>query len=178
MGKGRDTPPDELSCGKSNKLGPSPEDTKKQKPKEVIVKKEPVERLTTPKPQPEIIVLDDTPPRASKRSAAKAAGTTAPTIKSEPLELGATAMATPTIEQAASEGGPTKKIKLEPGADIPKEEDDPQLLRLKKEEEQLEEELLQAQRIAELIRRLNDRTAKIAEIEARRTATPGRDQAR
>lgn len=48
------------------------------------------------------------------------------------------------------------------------------LVKLKEEEERLEEEILAAQRVADLIRKRNESKARIAALEAGASATPGR----
>ena len=49
-----------------------------------------------------------------------------------------------------------------------------ELVKLEEEEERLEEELLAAQRVADLIRKRNESKARIAALKARASTTPGR----
>ena len=94
----------------------------------------------------------------------------------------------PTVKPESLEGGPAKKVKLEAGATVAVVDDDVELVKLKEEEERMEEELLAAQRAAEaaqaaaqaaqavtnMVRQRNERKAKIAALEARASATPER----
>ena len=72
----------------------------------------------------------------------------------------------------ALEEGPQKRAKFEPDVAGPSANDDEELLKLKEEEEREMEELLAAQRVQELIRKRNERKAKIAALEARASGTP------
>jgi hypothetical protein len=142
-----------------------------------IIKEEPVETAALPKvkkPQPDIIILDDTPPRVSKRTAANISTSKTPTIKTEPVDFGNVPAAACSSTQSGSGGGISKKAKLEQGTESSGGYENKELVKLKEEEERLEEELLAAQRVADLIRKRNESKARIAALEARASATPGR----
>lgn len=140
-----------------------------------IIKEEHVETAALPKakrPQPDIIILDDTPPRVSKRTAANISTSTTPTIKTEPVDFGNVPPAPCSNTQFGSGGGISKKAKLEQGTEISGGDEEKELVKLKEEEERLEEELLAAQRVADLIQKRNESKARIAALEARASATP------
>ena len=142
-----------------------------------IIKEEPVETATVPKakkPQPDMIILDDTPPRVSKRTAANISTSTTPTIKTEPVDFGNFPAAAYSNTHSGSGGGISKKAKLEQGTEISGGDDEKELVKLKEDEMRLEEELLAAQRVADLIRKRNESKARIAALEARASTTPGR----
>lgn len=142
-----------------------------------IIKEEPVEKVALPKakkPQPDVIILDDTPPRVSKRTAANISTSTTPTIKTEPVDFGNFPAAAYSNTHSGSGGGISKKAKLEQGTEISGGDEEKELVKLKEEEQRLEEELLAAQRVADLIRKRNESKARIAALEARASTTPGR----
>ena len=142
-----------------------------------IIKEEPVETATVPKakkPQPDMIILDDTPPRASKRTAANISTSTTPSIIAEPVNIGNVPAAACSNTQSGSLGKVSKKAKLEQGTGISGGDDEKELVKLKEEEMRLEEELFAAQRVADLIRKRNESKARIAALEARASATTGR----
>ena len=121
--------------------------------------------------QPEVINLLDSPPPSPKRSFANSASGKQVTIKSEPFDFSDTSKraSTYTIDL---EGRGTKKIKLEPGKSSATPSEDPDHLRLNEEDERQEEELLAAQRVAQLLRERNERKARIAAMEqSRRSGT-------
>jgi hypothetical protein len=142
-----------------------------------IIKEEPVETAALPtakKPQPEVILLDDTPPRVSKRTAANISTSTTPTIKTEPVDFGNVPAAACSNTQSGFGGGISKKAKLEQGTEISGGDEENDLVKLEEEEERLEEEILAAQRVADLIRKRNESKARIAALKARASTTPGR----
>ncbi|KAN0102756.1 hypothetical protein V8E51_011069 [Hyaloscypha variabilis] len=142
---------------------------------QTTIKEEPVEAPVFPKSketQPEIIILDDTPPQSSKRKATNVSDIPTPTIKVEPVDLDNVRIMAPLSNLRALEGGPQKRAKFEPDVAGPSANDDEELLKLKEEEEREMEELLAAQRVQELIRKRNERKAKIAALEARASGTP------
>jgi hypothetical protein len=141
------------------------------------IKEKPVETLALPKvkkPQPEIIILDDTPPRGSKRTAANISTSAALISKAEPVDLENVPAAAWSNTLSGSEGGISKKAKLEQGTESRECDENKELLRLKEEDERQEEELQVIQRMAEMLRQRNERKARIAALEARASATPGR----
>lgn len=141
------------------------------------IKEEPVDIPALPKakkPQPEIIIFDDTPPRASKRTAANISTSTAPIIKAEPVDLENFTAAACSTTPSGSEGGISNKVKLEQGTESSVGEEAQELLRLKEEYERQEQELQIMQRMAEMLRQRNERKARIAALEARASATSGR----
>ena len=142
-----------------------------------IIKEEPVEAAALPKAkksQPDIMILDDTPPRVSKRTAANISTSTTPTIKTEPVDFGNVPAAASSTSQSGSGGGISKKAKLKQGTEISGGDEETELVKLKEEEERLEEELLAAQRVADLIRKRNESKARIAALKARTSTTHGR----
>jgi hypothetical protein len=142
-----------------------------------IIKEEHVETAAPPKAkkqQSDIIILDDTPPRVSKRTAANISTSTTPTIKTEPVDFGNVPSAAYSNTQSGPGGGISKKAKLEQGTENRGGDEEKELVKLKEEEERLEEELLAAQWVADLIRKRNESKARIAALEARASATPGR----
>lgn len=145
-------------------------------PPPTTTKKEPVEEIVLARPrklQPEIIILDDTPPRVCKRAAADILKPSASTIKAEPVDNDRALPAISSSIQTTFEGGALKKAKLEANYSVPAIDDDVELVKLKEEEERLEEELFAAQRVADLIRKRNESKARIAALEARSSSTPG-----
>jgi len=141
------------------------------------IKEEPVEGPAFPKikkPQPEIIILDDTPPRPTKRAVTNVSNLPTPTIKAEPIDLDNLPAPTSTSNPANTNGAPAKKIKLEPGVQPIDLDDDQELVRLKEEEVLLDQELQIAQRMAQLIREKKEQKKRIAALEARSSGTPGR----
>jgi hypothetical protein len=168
-------PPDERLLGNSSKTALTLEEpaSNPEPTVEVMVKEEAVEAPNLPMPQPTIIILDDTPPRTRKRSAAGISDLAATTIKAEPVEVDNLSASPMTGTQAAIDGGPAKKIKLEQGAESIGDDEDKELFRLKEEDERQEEELHVIQRMAEMLRQRNERKARIAALEARASATPG-----
>ena len=143
----------------------------------LIIKEEPVETAALPKAkksQPDIIILDETPPRVSKRTAANISTSTTPTIKEEPVDIGNFPAAACSNTQSGSVGAISKKAKLEQGTEISGGDEETELVKLEEEEERLEEELLAAQRVADLIRKRNESKARIAALKARASTTPGR----
>jgi hypothetical protein len=143
------------------------------------IKEEPDDAPTLPKiqkPQASIIILDDSdsPPRSNKRSAASLSTTFAATMKTEPVDLDNLSASASANDQDDSNGGPAKKIKLEPGTAPIVVEGDQLLNQLKQEDEREEEELQVLQRIAEMFRERSERKAKIAALEARASAIPGK----
>jgi hypothetical protein len=72
----------------------------------------------------------------------------------------------------AIEGGPVKKVKLEPGLESTGGGEDKELLRLKEEDERQEQELQVMQRMADIFRQRNERKSRISALEARVKATP------
>ncbi len=167
----------------------SEQSTEYMRPVEAVtIKEEPFDDLaaaskTTQKPI--VIVLDDSdddvpPPRGAKRAAPGSIPTAQPTIKPETIDLEASHSPIP------SESPLAKKIKLEPetktqmgipttsevSPEPPQIEEDPELLRLREENEREEEELAAAQRVADLIKKRNERKARIATLEARNSPAP------
>jgi hypothetical protein len=142
-----------------------------------IIKEEPVETAAFPKvkkSQPDIIILDDTPPRVSKRTAANISTSTTPSIKEEPVDIGNFPAAACSNTHSGSVGVISKKAKLEQGTESSGGDEETELVKLEEEEERLEEELLAAQRVADLIRKRNESKARIAALKARASTTPGR----
>jgi hypothetical protein len=115
------------------------------------------------KHQREAIVIsdsdDDSTSPASKQLADSPNIAQQVNIKLEPNDAGSGLVRLNSIKQ--EEEPLTKRVK--PNS-VPV---DNELLRLREEDEREEEELLAAQRVAELIRKRNERKAKMAEIEAR-----------
>jgi hypothetical protein len=111
----------------------------------------------------EVIVIsdsdDDSTSPASKQLADSSSITKHVDIKLEPNDAGSGLVSVNSIKQ--EEEPLTKRVKPNSGPV------DNELLRLREEDEREEEELLAAQRVAELIRKRNERKAKMAEIEAR-----------
>ena len=139
------------------------------------IKKESVEALTLPKAkklQPAIIIVDDSPPRANKRSAASIHDLAAPTIKDEPTDLENLPASSMAGTLTAIEGGPVKKVKLESGLESTGDGEDKELLRLKEEDESQEQELQVMQRMADIFRQRNERKSRISALEAKIKATP------
>jgi hypothetical protein len=119
------------------------------------------------KSQPDIIIVDDSPPRANKRSAASIPGLAAPTIKDEPTGLENLPAFPIAGTLTALEGGPVKRVKLEPGLESTGGGEDKELLRLKEEDERQEQELQVMQRMADIFRQRNERKSRISALEAR-----------
>jgi hypothetical protein len=128
--------------------------------------------LKAKKPQPDIIIVDDSPPRANKRSAASIPDLATPTIKGEPTYLENLPVSSMAGTLTAIEGGPVKKVKLEPGLESTGGGEDKELLRLKEEDEKQEQELQVMQRMADIFRQRNERKSRISALEARVKATP------
>jgi len=124
------------------------------------------------KPQPAIIIVDDSPPRANKRSAACIPDLAAPTIKNESTDLGNLPASSMAGTLTAIEGGPAKKVKLGPGLESTGGGEDKELLRLKEEDEMQEQELQVMQRMADIFRQRNERKSRISALEAKIKATP------
>jgi hypothetical protein len=138
-------------------------------------KEESVQKPTLPKtkkPQPDIIIVDDSPPRANKRSAASIPDLVAPTVKDESTDLENLPASSMAGTLTAIEGGPVKKVKLEPRLESTGGGEDKELLRLKEEDERQEQELQVMQRMADIFRQRNERKSRISALEARVKATP------
>jgi len=122
----------------------------------------------------EVIVLDDIPPRNNKRSFSISNPPRLSSIKSEPVDLDSGPLPASATKQDSHAPQANKRIKLEPGVTVEQVTDDPELVKLKEEDDRMEEELKAAQRVALLLRERNERKAKIAAMEARSSATPER----
>ena len=171
--KGEVPPEDRKQENKTQSQAPQSQNLNPE-PSHIIIKEEPVEAPVVPKSQPTVIILDDSPPRSKKRSAADVPDLAVSTIKSEPIDLDIHAASASINEQIGAEGGPAKKIKLEPGTFVGNDQDDSEarLNYLKQEDERQEEELRVIQRMAEMLRKRNERKAEIAALEARANSTP------
>ncbi|KAF4630311.1 hypothetical protein G7Y89_g7825 [Cudoniella acicularis] len=166
---------------------PSPRLIKKE-PEE-----EQTHREKTPLPKQEVICLDDddddtpAPPIKKTPAARKQA-----TIKSKPIDveqkiicLSDDEVPTPPAKKRAtiksesvdldnipegpgSPGCPSNKIKVEPDTGLAESDgrdEDPELKRLKEEEDALEAELLAAQRVADLLKERKEKKARVAAME-------------
>lgn len=141
----------------------------------LTTKEESVQTAALPnakKPQPDIIIVDDSPPRANKRSAASIPYLAAPTIKDELTAFEKLPASSIAGTLTALEGGPVKRVKLEPGLVSTGGGEDEELLRLKEEDERQEQELQVMQRMADIFRQRNERKSRISALEARVKATP------
>lgn len=126
--------------------------------------------------QPEVIVIDDSPPRTNKRSLAKFEDQHHQTIKCEPADRNEASQKPGLANDSGFEVRESKKVKLEPSLTISDGGEDAELVKLKEEGKRREEELMAAQRaaeaaqtVAELIRERNERMTKIAALESKRT---------
>ncbi|CZR59022.1 uncharacterized protein PAC_08914 [Phialocephala subalpina] len=143
------------------------------------IKAEPEEdrpRLENGKAKPEVIALDDSDddsvPPVGKLVVQKLPTKSQTTIKNEPEEPSSIPHNIPATRGQSKEERPAKRVKLESDVALPSIETDSELLRLKEEDELEEEELAVAQRVAQLIRKRNERKAKIAALENRSSVTP------
>lgn len=128
-----------------------------------------VQRSKTPEAM--VIVLEDSPPLGTKRSVLAAGLLKQKAIEEEPVDIAilsseATAGRIEPEEQSAS-----KRIKLQTDVPVGGGLEDAVLARLEEEDELLQLELANAQRISELLRQSAEKKSRIAALKSAQRAT-------